>query len=131
MNLTFITYRKEIKGIDWGNLYNKYKDKLFDTVKLEQEIQILMMDDDITKRSGIYPFILTRNEKYLNIRAFTESQKRTAYERQKGIYPKCKKHFEINEMEADHIKPWSKSGKTIAENCQVLCLECHRRKNDI
>jgi hypothetical protein len=131
VKLTFTTYRKEMKGIDWGNLYNKYKDKMFDTVKLEQEIQVLMMDDDVTKKSGIYPYILTRNEKYLSIRAFTESQKRVAYERQKGICPRCGKHFELKEMQADHITPWSKNGKTIPENCQMLCQECNRRKSDI
>lgn len=131
VRLTFTTYRKEMKGVDWGNLYNKYKDKMFDTVKLEQEIQVLMMDDDVTRKSGIYPYVLTRNEKYLSIRTFTESQKRVAYERQNGICPKCGKHFELKEMEADHITPWSKGGKTVPENCQMLCQECNRRKSDI
>jgi hypothetical protein len=131
VRLTFTTYRKEMKGVDWGSLYNKYKDKMFDTVKLEQEIQVLMMDDDVTRKSGIYPYVLTRNEKYLSIRTFTESQKRVAYERQKGICPKCGRHFELKEMEADHITPWSKGGKTIPENCQMLCQECNRRKSGI
>ena len=89
VQLTFTTYRKEMKGIDWGSLYDKFKGKMFDTEKLEQEIQALMMDDDVTNKKGIYPYVLTRNEKYLNIRAFTESQKRAAYERQKGICQKC------------------------------------------
>jgi len=131
VRLTFTTYRHEMKGVGWGNLYNTYKDKLFDTVKLEQEIQALMMDDDVTKKSGIYPYVLTRKEQYLNIRAFSENQKREAYERQKGICPKCGKHFELKEMESDHITPWIKSGKTNSENCQMLCLEDNRRKSDV
>jgi hypothetical protein len=131
VTLTFTTYRKEMKGIEWGTLYNEHKDRMFDTAKLEQEIQTLMMDDDISKKLGIYQYILTRNEKYLNIRAFTENQKRMAYEGQGGICPKCGEHFELKGMEADHITPWSKQGKTITENCQMLCLECHRRKGNI
>ncbi len=88
-----------------------------------------MQDEDVTKKSGIYGYVLTRNEKYLNIRVFSDKMKREAYEKQKGICPNCKEHFEIEEMEADHIKPWSKGGKTIAENCQMLCKECNRRKS--
>lgn len=129
---TFTTYRKEMKGINWGVLYNEFKDKIFDTNKLEQEIQALMMDDDVTNKKGIYHFVLTRNEKYLNIRVFSQSQKRAAYERQKGICPGqyCGgKHFEFDEMEADHITPWHLGGKTNAENCQMLCKECNRRKS--
>ena len=101
-----------------------------DKVELEQEIQELMMDDDVTKKPGIYPYVLTREEKYLNIRLFTDSPKREAYERQKGICPKCGKHFELKEMEAHHITLWSKGGKTIPENCQMLCKDCHRHRGD-
>ncbi|MFZ5975747.1 MAG: HNH endonuclease family protein [Bacillota bacterium] len=131
VQLTFTTYRKEMKGIDWGGLYDRFKGEMFDAAKLEKEIQALMMDDDVTNKKGIYPYVLTRNEKYLNIRAFTESQKRAAYERQNGICLQCGKHFELNGMEADHITPWSKGGKTSSQNCQMLCQECNRRKSDI
>ena len=131
VQLTFTTYRKEMRGIDWGGLYDKFKGIMLDTTKLEQEIQTLMMDDDVTNKRGIYPYVLTRNEKYLNIRAFTDSQKRAAYERQKGICSRCSKHFEIQAMEADHITPWSIGGKTTPDNCQMLCLECNRRKSDV
>ncbi|MBN2121640.1 HNH endonuclease [Candidatus Micrarchaeota archaeon] len=97
--------------------------------ELEKEITKLMQDEDVTKKSGIYPYVLTREEKYLNIRAFTDNQKREAYERQKGICPKCKEHFEIGEMEADHIKPWHEGGKTTAQNCQMLCKADNRAKS--
>ncbi|HNV96992.1 MAG TPA: DUF262 domain-containing protein [bacterium] len=125
----FINYRREMSSVCWGELYNKFKNDKFNTKKLEDEIKKLMQDEDVTKKSGIYPYVLTRNEKYLNIRAFTDKQKREAYERQKGICKKCKKHFEIEEMEADHIKPWHEGGKTISENCQMLCRDCNRRKS--
>ena len=131
VKLTFINYRKEMKGIEWGGLYNQFKDNLMDTAKLEQEIQTLMMDDDVTNKKGVYSYILTRNEKHLNIRAFSESQKRAAYERQKGICKMCNKPFEIKDMQGDHITPWHAGGKTISDNCQMLCQECNRRKSGI
>ncbi|MGL6225665.1 MAG: HNH endonuclease family protein [Thermoguttaceae bacterium] len=130
VKLTFTSYRKEMKGLDWGPLYDKFKGEMFDTIKLEQEIQSLMMDDDVTSKKGVYPYLLTRNEKHLSLRAFSESQKRATYEKQKGICQKCGKEFELGGMEADHITPWSKGGKTNPENCQMLCLECNRRKSD-
>lgn len=125
----FPSYRKEMKGIQWGFLYNEFKDQKFDSRKLEEEIATLMEDEDVTNKKGIYWYILTGKEKYLNIRAFTPNQKREAYERQNGICVECKKHFKIEEMEADHITPWHKGGKTTAKNCQMLCKEDNRRKS--
>lgn len=131
VKLTFPKYRKEMKGIHWGSLYDEYKDKIFDTAAFEQEIQDLMMDDDVTNKKGIYTYVLTRDEKHLSIRAFSQSQKSTAYERQGGLCAICGEHFKLKNMEADHITPWSKGGKTIPDNCQMLCQECNRRKSDI
>ncbi|HQZ83824.1 MAG TPA: DUF262 domain-containing protein [Pyrinomonadaceae bacterium] len=125
---TFPTYRKEMKGIEWGFLYNRYKDTPFDTDKLEKQAAELMSDDDVTKKSGIYSYLLTGEEKHLSIRQFSANQRREAYERQKGICVKCAKHFDLNEMEADHITPWHEGGKTSAENCQLLCKDDNRRK---
>ncbi len=126
---TFTKKRRFMKGVDWGTLYNKYKDEKYDTEKIEKEIAKLILDDDVTKKSGIYPYILTRDEKYLSIRAFTPAIKQKVYEKQKGICAKCGEHFELEEMEADHITPWHDGGKTIEENCQMLCKECNRRKS--
>ena len=128
---TFIKYRKEMKGADWGFLYNQYKDIVVDTTALEKEIAVLMADDDVTSKKGIYPYVLTRQEKYLSVRTFDNRMKRTAYEKQNGICKKCGKHFELEQMEADHITPWSQGGKTLAENCQMLCKDCNRKKSDI
>jgi hypothetical protein len=122
-------YRSQMKGIDWGILYNQFKDKILDPVALEKEISRLMQDDDVTNKKGIYAFVLDGKEKHLNIRAFTDNMKREAYERQKGICSVCNKHFEIQEMEGDHIDPWHSGGKTNATNCQMLCKECNRRKS--
>lgn len=128
---TFPKHRKEMKGLDWGIYYNKFGTGNYDPKTLEARIVELMEDDDVTKKSGVYEYLLDGAEKHLSIRAFTPSMIRAAYERQSGICKKCKKHFEINEMEADHITPWSKGGKTTKENCQMLCRECNRRKSDI
>lgn len=129
VKVVFPKYRKEMKGIQWGFLYNDFKDGKYDTKKIEDEIVELMQDEDVTNKKGIYTYILTRNEKHLNIRLFSDSQKREAYERQKGICAKCGKHFELSGMEADHITPWHEGGKTSAENCQMLCQDDNRRKS--
>ena len=121
--------KKFMKGIDWGTLYNQFKDEVLDADKLEKEIQQLILDDDVTNKKGIYPYVLTRNEKYLSIRAFTDAMKLKVYEKQKGICVKCGEHFELSEMEADHITPWHEGGKTIEENCQLLCKNCNRKKS--
>ncbi|MBO5923481.1 MAG: DUF262 domain-containing protein [Lentisphaeria bacterium] len=131
VEMTFIKYRKEMKGLDWGLLYNQYKDIVVDTRELEEQIVSLMADDDVKNKKGIYFYVLDGKEKHLNIRAFEPNMRRTAYEKQKGICKKCGNHFELEQMEADHITPWSKGGKTTAENCQMLCKECNRRKSDI
>ena len=127
----FPKYRKEMKGINWGELYNQFRNKPLNTAEIEKRITALMQDDDVTKKSGIYAYVLDGNEKHLSIRAFSSNMKREAYERQTGICPKCKQHFEIEQMEGDHITPWHAGGKTIAENCQMLCKECNRRKSGI
>jgi hypothetical protein len=126
---TFTNYRKEMKGVAFGILYNEFKDKKLDAKKLEKEIAILMEDEDVSNKKGIYFYVLTKKEKFLNIRSFNDKQKREAFERQKGVCPVCKDKWKIEEMEADHITPWHEGGKTSAENCQMLCKEDNRRKS--
>ena len=121
--------KKIMKGVDWGVLYKQYKDQVFDFKAVDDEVKRLILDDDVTKKTGIYPYILTRKEKYLSIRAFTDAQKLAAYERQMGFCADCGQHFELSQMEADHITPWHLGGKTVAENCQMLCRDCNRRKS--
>lgn len=131
---TFPNCRKEMKSVDWGKLYNAYKEQLLDTDALELETVRLMTDEDVTKKSGIYAYLLTHDERYLSIRGFTDNMKREAYERQKGICIARNAvcggvRFDIDEMEADHITPWAEGGKTNAENCQMICREDNRRKS--
>jgi hypothetical protein len=129
VNLTFTTYRKEMKGVEWGTIYNKFGKEKLDTKRLEADTSRLMQDEDVTKKSGIYDYILSGNEHALSIRAFTDNMKRESYERQGGICPDCKKNYDIGGMEADHILPWSKGGKTTAANCQMLCKMDNRTKS--
>jgi len=124
----FPKYRKEMKGIDWGFLYNEFKDAKLNSQKIEEEISQLMQDDDVTKKSGIYTYVLTRKEKHLSIRAFTDTQKRTAYERQNGICAVTGEKLEFEQMEADHITPWHEGGKTELSNLQMISKESNRRK---
>lgn len=131
VELKFPKYRaKNMKGVAWGELYNKFKDEKLDAKKLEEEISKLIQDDEVGNQKGIYPYVLSRDERHLNLRAFSDNQKRKTYEKQKGICPICKKHFEIEQMEGDHITPWSEGGKTNDENCQMLCKECNRCKSN-
>ena len=126
----FPTYRKPMQGVDWGGLYECLKDENLDPTALEADVARLMMDEDVTKKSGIYAYLLTGEEKHLNIRAFSDAMKNAAFERQGGNCKLCGESFNINDMEADHIDPWSEGGKTEAANCQVLCKPCNRRKSN-
>lgn len=126
----FIVYRKEMKGIDWGSLYNQYHENSYDPAQLEDEICSLIENDEVTNHKGIYYYLFDRKESHLSLREFDEKMKRKAYEQQGGICPLCKKHFEFSEMEGDHIIPWSKGGKTVMENLQMLCRLCNNTKSD-
>ena len=118
-----------MKGVEWGNLYNAYKDEKLQPDAVEKEVARLVMDDDVTRKSGIYPYIFNRDEKHLNIRVFTDAMKQKVYERQSGRCVVCGDEFEMDEMEADHITPWSEGGKTNEDNCQMLCKKDNRRKS--
>ena len=124
--LIFPKQRKELRSVHWSELYDAYGGDSLDGVALEARVSKLMGDDEVQRKSGIYSFVLTGDERSLGLRAFTDNQKREAYERQKGICPKCKKHFELEEMDADHILPWSKNGKTTSDNCRMLCIRDNR-----
>ena len=127
----FPKVRKEMKGLPWGLYYNRHGNrKDLDPIKLEKDIQRLMGDEDVTKKSGIYEYLLTGEEALLSIRAFDRRDKLAAYERQKHKCPLCGKEFEFEKMHGDHIIPWSKGGKTIPENCQMLCRDCNIKKTN-
>ena len=125
----FPKYHKEMKGLEWGIFYNEYADKVFDVPKITAKIEELMADEDVTSKRGIYKYILTGEEKYLSIRTFDDRIKKFVYKQQGGKCAICKKIFPIELMHADHIKAWSKGGKTVIENCQMLCKKCNIKKS--
>lgn len=117
-----------MKGLDWGEMYDEFHKNLYDVAALETQIKELMEDDEIMKKAGIFRYVLIGDLRDLSFRTFDKKQKREAYERQKGICPHCGKHFELEEMEADHITPWKEGGTTVPENCQMLCRNYNRLK---
>lgn len=129
----FPKHYPNMKGLDWCHLFNKYHQKTYNSHQMEEEVKRLQEDEDIAKKTGIYEYLLCRGtdpfaERLLNLRAFENRDKLAAYSRQEGVCPLCHEHFEFNEMEGDHIQPWSHGGHTIPENCQMLCKDCNRKK---
>ena len=129
VDASFTNKRKIMKGVPWGELYSEFQNTNINPSKIEEEIAQLILDDDVTNKKGIYSYVLTRDEKYLNIRAFSDAMKQKVYELQKGKCVECKEEFPLSGMEADHINPWHAGGKTNEENCQLLCKEHNRKKS--
>ena len=121
-------YNKLLMRADWGSLYNSYKDTVLNLEGREDRLRTLLADEDVTKRSGVFEYFLSGDEKVLNIRAFSAKEKTQMYARQEGICPSCGEHFDIGDMEGDHIVPWSDGGKTNLDNGQMLCRPCNRAK---
>ena len=126
---TFPKKRTLMKGVPWGELYKDYKDSSLDPKNLETETERLIADEDVTYQKGIYQYLLTRNEKFLQIRRFSDQVKLRVYEKQKGKCNKCGESFVIKDMDGDHIKRWVDGGKTDEKNCQMLCVPCNRGGN--
>lgn len=126
---TFRNYDESMKGVEWGYLYNAHNQEALDADSLAKEVKDLLEDPDVTNKHGIYEYVLNKNEKVLNIRSFSISDKITKYNEQDHKCAKCgKKCEDIKEMEADHITPWHDGGKTTLDNCQMLCKKCNREK---
>lgn len=132
----FPVYYSDMKGIDWCKLYNKYNKNRYNSSEMIAETKRLHEDEDIQNGKGIYEYLLCKNidpfaTRLLNIRMFDKRDKLATYSKQNGICPICKQHFEFDQMEGDHIKPWSKGGHTTLDNCQMLCKDCNRKKSGI
>jgi hypothetical protein len=144
----FPTAENEMRGLEWGRLYETYHSKAFDPAVTAREIKALYSDPFVKNRKGIFEFVLGGkvDTKLIDIRVFDESTKRTQYETQssqakaKGISncPLCalgnevnkNKIWPISEMDADHISAWSKGGATVASNCEMLCKTHNRSKGN-
>lgn len=131
----FPKYYADMKGLDWCHLYNKYHTIPYNSAVMNSEVKRLHEDEEVQKTKGIYEFLLCRETdpyagRLLNLRAFDKRDKIAAYSKQNGVCPICKKHFEFDEMEGDHIIPWSKGGQTVPDNCQMLCKSCNSKKTD-
>lgn len=121
-------FKKIMKGLDWAMLYDRYNDSTLDTAAMARRISALMRDDEIQRKQGIIPYVLTGDEHRLDLRAFPEDMKLAVWEEQGHVCPLCKREFDFEFMEGDHITPWRDGGRTVKENCQMLCRECNRRK---
>lgn len=125
---------KLMKGQEWGTFYNEQKEDELNSQDLEKRLMTLIDDDEVENKRGIYEYLLTGDERTLSLRNFDEKTKVKKYEEQKGICAAKKAicgnvHFKYEEMEADHIIPWSKGGKTEYKNCQMLCRQDNRTKS--
>ena len=121
-------FGKIMKGLNWAKFYDEYHEQALDVKALEAEIIELIGDDEIQRQQGIIPYVLTRDEHYLDLRSFKDNIKLAVWEKQHHKCALCAKEFDIAFMEGDHITPWKEGGRTVAENCQMLCCECNRRK---
>ncbi len=144
----FADVESEMRGLEWGRLYEEYHKKAYDPAKVSKEVRKLYGDPYIKNRKGIFEYILgdSVDTKLLGVRVFDEATKRSTYESQTA---KAKKKGESNcplcavghdankgkiwsfgEMDADHVAAWSKGGATAAKNCQTLCKTHNRAKGN-
>lgn len=127
------TYDKGMASLNWGHLYNKYHDEEFDSEEVVNKFNELIefkaskeLDVSVGK---IVEYCITRDENLLKHRAFSEAQRTTLYNRQKGICPDCGKHFIKADMHAHHIVPWYSGGVTELANGVMLCKNCHTKRH--
>ena len=127
-NFDLKRFKKIMKGLNWALYYDKYHSTTLDTADLASRISKLILDSDVQKQMGIIPYVLTGDERHLDLRSFPEDIKLAVWEKQHHICLSCQKEFDYEFMEGDHITPWREGGRTVIENCQMLCRECNRRK---
>jgi hypothetical protein len=138
----------EMKGQEWGRLYEEHHGKSYDPNKMSEEMKKLATDDSVTSRKGIFEFLLggSVNTKLLEVRVFDKKVARSAYDKQtqavagkgKSNCPLCAighdankaRIYKFEEMDADHVAAWSKGGDSSAKNCQMLCATHNRAKGN-
>lgn len=131
---TFPTYRADMKKVEWGLLYNRYHANAPADADTKVAEILSMSDDDgglaIKNPKDVYKAVLSGDMKCLQPRAFSKNDMTKKYEDQKHICPYCHGEFEMDQMQGDHIKPWSKGGPTIYQNLQMLCRTCNIQKSN-
>jgi hypothetical protein len=148
VSTVFADVLPEMKGLQWGRLYEEYHGKSFDPKKVSDGVKKLAADDCVTNRKGIFEFLLggSVDTKLLEVRVFDMPVKRATYAKQtqaaerkgKSNCPHCavghgankSRIYKFNEMDADHVAAWSKGGKSTARNCEMLCITHNRAKGN-
>ena len=127
---TFVNYRADMKGQEWGILYNKYNHLEFDADEIEQKLKYLYdlydVDPDGLKKKGFYEYCLSGDRTLIWHRAFSDRQQKQAYENQGKKCKRCNKPFPLKEMDGHHKIAFADGGETTVENCVMLCHECHK-----
>ena len=148
IRVTFPIVENEMRGLPWGELYEKYHNSPYNPAHMKQRVMELYADPYVKNRKGVYEFLLggETDTKLLDIRIFDEATKKTVYARQTeeakqhdtsncpycaiGHDANAKKIWKLTEMDADHVAAWSKGGATTIENCQMLCKHHNRAKGN-
>jgi hypothetical protein len=144
----FPNVENEMRGLEWGRLYEEYHKQSYIPAKVSADTQKLYANPFVKNRKGIFEFVLggKKDTKLLDVRVFDEATKRTTYERQTSVArekgksncPLCAignevnkiRSWSLNEMDADHIAAWSKGGATSPANCEMLCKSHNRAKGN-
>lgn len=144
----FKDVENEMKGLPWGQYYEKYHTKPYSSEYVSERVRTLYADPYVKNRRGIFEFILggETETRLLDVRVFDDATKRIVYDRQTakakedGISncPLCAlghdsirtRIYKLNEMDADHVTAWSKNGATDISNCQMLCKSHNRAKGN-
>lgn len=144
----FKDVESEMRGLEWGRLYEEYHSKPYNPDEVSKKVQALYADGYVKNRKGIFEFVLggSVDTKLLDVRIFDKPTAQAAFKKQsseaeatgKSNCPICAQGHEANqaklwkfeEMDADHVSPWSKGGATTPENCQMLCKTHNRMKGN-
>lgn len=148
VSTVFVDVLPEMRGLEWGRLYEKYHSNSYDPKKMSKEVKRLVADDFVKSRKGIFEYLLggSVDKKLLDVRVFETPVKRAAYAKQtqaarskgKSNCPLCaigqnankNRIYEFDEMDADHVSAWSKGGGSSAKNCEMLCITHNRAKGN-
>lgn len=148
VSTTFKDVKKEMQGLEWGELYERYHYQSYDPAKVSADVRRLYGDPYITKKRGIFEFILGGQQdlRLLEVRVFDDATKHSTYEKQttaaeangKSNCPLCaighdankSRIYKLGEMDADHVAAWSNGGGSSADNCEMLCITHNRAKGN-